>query len=241
MHKTLEGVQQSATPAVQGPIQVYLVLIALGLTVTAPSRLAQATTAIVFLGLAIDAVGVRPLRWLSLPVLFLAPGLAVILVTSPGAPLFALGPLTVTTGGLETALDTLFRSVSSLVVLGFLIASTPVSTVVATLRRAGLPSVLVELLLYIYRGIATVFAEAERMRTAARARVGYANRRATIRTTKLLASALFLRTFDRMGTLGEALSARGYSGTPPAAATVESSGFGLSTAILTLLVGVRVL
>lgn len=240
MHKTLEGVQQSATPAIRGPIQVYLVLIALGLTITAPSRLAQATTAAVFLGLAIDAVGVRPLRWLSVPVLFLAPGVFVILVTRPGDVLFALGPLTVTDGGLETAIDTLCRSISSIVVLSFLIASTPVSTVVATLRRAGLPAVLIELLLYIYRAIAITFAEAERMRTAATARMGYRNRRVTIRTTKLLAATLFVRTFDRIGAFGEAMRARGYSGTPPAAATVESRGYRLSVGILALLVGVRV-
>lgn len=241
MHETLEGVQQSATPAIQGPLQVYFVLVALVLTVTAPSRFAQLTAAVVFLSLAIDAVGVRPLRWLSIPVLFLGPGLVVILFTTPGQALFALGPLSITDGGVETALDTLSRSVASLLVLGFLIASTPVSTVITTLRRAGLPDVLVELLLYVYRAIATVFTEAERMRTAATARVGYYNRRATIRTTKLLAATLFLRTIDRVEHFDEAMRARGYAGEAPAASRVESHGYGLSVGIVALLVGVRVL
>ncbi|MFB6085514.1 MAG: cobalt ECF transporter T component CbiQ [Halodesulfurarchaeum sp.] len=240
MHETLEGVQQTATPAIRGPLQVSLVLFALGMTITAPSRLAQMATAAVFLGLGIDAVGVRPLRWLSVPVVFLAPGVFVIMVTRPGNVLFALGPLSVTHGGLDTAIDTLSRSISSIVVASFLIASTPISTVIATLRRAGLPAVLVELLLYIYRGIAIVLAEAERMRTAATARLGYRSRRTTLRTTTLLASSLFVRTFDSIGTLGEAMRARNYSGSPPAAAAVESRGYGLAAAVALFLVGVRV-
>lgn len=241
MHKTLEGVQQSATPAIQGPLQVYVVLAALGLTVTAPSRLAQVIAAAVFLGLAVDAVGITPLRWLSVPVLFLGPGLAIILITTPGQTLLGVGPLSITDGGVETALDTLVRSASSIAVLGFLIASTPISTVIATLRQAGLPAVLVELLLYVYRAIATVFVEAERMQTAAKARVGYYNRRATLRTTKLLASTLFLRTIDRVTNLDEAMRARSYAGNPPATAQVESRGHALSIGILAVLVGVRVL
>jgi cobalt/nickel transport system permease protein len=241
MHKTLEGVQQSATPAIRGPLQVYLVVLALVLTVTAPSRLAQVIAAAMFLGLAIDAVGVRPLRWLSVPVFFLLPGLAIILVTTPGQAVVEVGPLTITHGGVETVLDTLTRSAASIVVLGFLIASTPVSTVIATLRRAGLPSVLVELLLYVYRAIGTVFVEAERMQTAAKARVGYYNRRAKIRTTKLIASTLFLRTIDRVTDLDEAMRARGYAGNAPATAEVESHGYGLSIGVLAVLLGVRVL
>lgn len=241
MHTTLEGVQQSATPAVRGPLQVYLVVGALGLTVTAPSRLAQVVTGIVFLALSIHAVGLRPLRWLTVPVVFLVPGAAVIMVGTPGQSLVGIGPLSVTDAGLETAIDTLVRSAASIVVLGFLIASTPVSTVILTLRRAGLPSVLVELLLYVYRAIATVFAEAERMRTAATARVGFRGFRATIRTTKLLASTLFLRTIDRVEGLDEAMRARGYRGRAPAAAQVDSQGYAIAVGVLAILVGVRLL
>lgn len=241
MHQTLEGVQQSATPAIRGPLQVYVVGLALVLTVTAPTRLGQAIAGSVFLLLAIDAVGIGPLRWLGLPVVFLLPGLAVVLVTAPGEAVLGLGPLSVTRAGIETALDTLVRSLSALSVLAFLIASTPVSTVIATLRRSGLPDVLVELFLYVYRAIATVFAEAERMHTAATARAGFRDRRTTLRTTKLLASALFVRTIDRVERLGESLRARGYAGEPPARAQVESGGYATAGGVLVVLAGVHLL
>ncbi|AOW81003.1 cobalt ECF transporter T component CbiQ [Halodesulfurarchaeum formicicum] len=241
MHTTLEGVQQSATPAIRGPLQVYVVVFALGLTLAAPTRLGQAVAGLCFLGLTIDAVGVGPLRWLGVPVFFLAPGLAVVLVTAPGAVLYELGPLTVTDTGLQTALDTTVRSLATLSILAYLIASTPVSTVVLTLRKAGLPDVLVELFLYVYRAIATVMAEAERMHTAATARAGFGNRRATLRTMKLLASALFVRTIDRVEALDESLRARCYDGEPPAQAHLESEGYGYALGVLVLLVGVHLL
>lgn len=241
MHHTLEGVQQSATPAIRGPLQVYVVVLALALTVTAPTRLGQAIAGVVFFALAVDAVGLEPLRWLGVPVFFLLPGLVVILLTTPGEVVLGLGPLSVTDAGIGTALDTLVRSLASLAVLAFLIASTPVSTVIATLRRSGLPDVLVELFLYIYRAIATVFAEAERMHTAVTARAGFRNRRVTLRTTKLLATALFVRTIDRVERLDESLRARGYDGEPPARARVESGGYGYAVLVLAVLVGVHLL
>lgn len=241
MHRTLEEIQQSATPAIRGPLQVSVVGLALVLTVTAPTRLGQAVAGAVFFGLAVDAVGIGPLRWLGVPVFFLGPGLVVVLLTAPGEPVLWLGPLSVTSGGIQTAMDTLVRSLSSLSVLAFLIASTPVSTVIATLRRAGLPDVLVELFLYIYRAIVTVFAEAERMHTAATARAGFRNRRTSLRTTKLLASAVVLRTVDRFERLDDSLQARGYTGEPPARAKTESGGYGYAAAVLTILLGVHLL
>lgn len=241
IHQTLEGLQQSATPAIRGPLQVYVVGFALALTVTAPTRIGQAIVGAVFFALAVDAVGLGPLRWLGVPVFFLVPGLAVVLITVPGEPVLGLGPLLITDTGIRTALDTLVRSLSSLSVLAFLIASTPVSTVIVTLRRSGLPDVLVELFLYVYRAIATVFAEAERMHTAATSRAGFKNRRTSLRTTKLLTSALLLRTIDRFERIDESLRARGYAGEPPTQAQVESGGYAYAVGVVAILVGVHLL
>ena len=241
MHRTLEAVQQSATPAIRGPLQVAVVALALLMTVTAPTRLGQAIVGGVFLLLAVDAVGIGPLRWLGVPVFFLLPGLLVVLLTAPGEVVGGIGPLSITDAGVETALDTLVRSLSALAVLSFLIASTPVSTVIATLRRAGLPDVLVELFLYVYRAIATIFAEAERMHDAATARAGFSSRRTTLRTAKLLAATLFVRTVDRVQRMDETLRARAYAGEPPAQARVESGGYPSAIGVLALLVGVHLL
>jgi len=241
MHVTLESVQQSATPAIRGPLQVYVVFLALALTITAPTNLGQAIAGGLFLGLTVDAVGIRPLRWLGVPAVFLLPGLAVLLVTAPGRAVLGLGPLTVTAAGVGLAMDTLSRSLASLAVVAFLIASTPVSTVILALRKAGLPGVLVELFLYVYRAIATVLAEAERMHTAATARAGFNDRWATLRTTKLIAGALFLRTVDSVTRLDESMRARGYAGEPPARAAVKNQGYPAAGGVLAVLVGVHLL
>lgn len=239
MHTTLEGVQRSATPAISGPLQIAVVLLALGLTLTAPTRLSQTVALLSFLGLSVQAVGLKPLRWLSVPVAFLLPGVAVILLATPGRALLTAGPLTVTDAGLQTAGDTLVRSLSALAIMTFLVATTPVPTVLATLRRAGLPDVLVELFLYVYRAIASLMASAERTHTAATARLGYRTRRGALRTASLVAANLFVRTIDRVQRVDEAMRARAYAGEPPGATVLESHGYPYAVAVLALLVGVR--
>jgi len=174
-------------------------------------------------------------------VLFLAPGLLVVLVTIPGETVAQWGPLVVTDAGIGTAAETGTRSLATLSILVFLVASTPISTVISTLRRWGLPPVLVELFLYVYRAIASIMVEAERMRTAAKARVGFRNRRVALRTWKLLVGALFVRTIDRVKRLDESMRARCYAGEPPAKAEVESEGYPVAIGVLAVLVGVHLL
>jgi cobalt/nickel transport system permease protein len=241
MHRTLEGVQQSATPAIGGPLAVAVALSALVATLLAPSRLGQVVVGAVFLALTVDAVGLRPLRWLGVPVAFLVPSLAGVLVSVPGTALLGLGPIAVTDAGLHTAIDTGVRSLASLSVLSFLVGTTPVSTVVLTLRRAGLPAVLIELFLYVYRAIATLLSEAQRSYRAATLRGGFRSRRVALRTTKLVSAALFVRAIDRVSQLEESMRARCYAGEPPASAAAESKGHAVAVGILALLVGVQFL
>jgi cobalt/nickel transport system permease protein len=241
MHRTLEGVQQSATPVIGGPLAVAVALSALVATLLAPSRLGQVVIGVVFLALTVDAVGLRPLRWIGVPVAFLVPSLAGVLVSVPGSAVLGLGPIAVTDAGVHAAIDTGVRSLASLSVLSFLVGTTPVSTVVLTLRRAGLPAVLVELFLYVYRAIATLLSEAERSYRAARLRGGFRNRRVAMRTTKLVSAALFVRAIDRVSQLEESMRARCYAGEPPARAAAESRGYVAAVGIAVLLVGVQFL
>ena len=100
---------------------------------------------------------------------------------------------------------------------------------------------LVELFLYVYRAIAAVLVEAERMHRAATARVGFRNRRVALRTWRLLAGALFIGTIDRVTRLDESMRARCYVGEPPAEARVKSEGYWYALAVLVVLLGVRLL
>ena len=241
MHHTFEDVQRSATPLVRGPLKVYLVLVALVVTVSAGNVLSHAVAGILFLGLTIHAVGIGPIRWMGVPVLFLVPGLAIILVFTPGDPLATWWVFDITDAGVQTATATLSRSLASLAILSFLVASTPVPAVVTAIRNLRVPSIIVELFFYVYRAIQVLLDEAMRMRTAARARAGFGSRRATYRNTKLIASTVLVRAFDRIERFGDALRARNHDGTLPVHSGFENAGFGYAIAIIVLLLVVRLL
>ena len=241
MHDTFEGIQRSATPVIRGPLKVYVVLLALLVTVTAQSTATHAVATVLFLGMSIDAVGVRPIRWFGVPLAFLLPGIAIILVGTPGEPVAAWWLLSISTAGVETATLTLTRSVASLSILSFLVLSTPVPAVVHSLRRLPLPPIIVELFLYVYRGIQVMVDEATRMHTAANARLGYRNWRTTYRSTKLMAATMLVKAFDRIERMSDSMRARNYDGKFPVAEGFESAGHWYAIVVLGLLLAVTLL
>lgn len=237
MHATLEDIQQKATPLIRGPLKVYFVLGALLITMLSSRLGGHLLATAVFLGLAVDAVGIDHLKWATIPVAFFVPGIGIILLITPGTPVVEVAFLSVTGAGIETAIRTLSRSIAALSILTFFVLTTPVHGVISTLRRMHLPAILVELFLYLYRAIQLTFEEALTMREAASARMGFRSRRTSYRSVKLIASALLIRSFDRIERFGDALRARNYDGTVPIAATFESAGYPWAGAILLLLVG----
>ena len=239
MHHTFEEIQRSATPLIDGPLKIYLVLVALVLTVSTQSVLAHGVAVVLFGGLALHAVGTGPIRWVGLPVTFLLPGIAVILVVTPGEPVMGWWLISVSASGIATATETLSRSVAALAILSFLVLSTPVPAVVTTIRRLPVPTIVVELFVYIYRAIQVLFDESIRLRTAATARAGFNSRRSTYRTVKLIASTLLVRAFDRIERLGDAMRARNYDGRLPVADAFESTGHGYAVTIVGILLVVR--
>lgn len=241
MHHTFEEIQRSATPLVDGPLKVYLVLVALLLTVSAHSLLAHGVAVVLFGGLTIHAVGTGPVRWVGLPVSFLLPGIAVILVFTSGEPIAEWWLFSVSEAGLVTATETLSRSVAALAVLSFLVLSTPVPAVVASIRQLPVPTIVVELFVYVYRAIQVLFEESIRMRTAATARAGFNSRRSTYRTVKLIASTLLVRAFDRIERFGDSMRARNYDGRLPVVDTFESTGHAYAVTIVGILILVRLI
>lgn len=114
--------------------------------------------------------------------------------------------------GLRLALETLVRALAATSCLTALILTTPLTDLVPLLRRVGVPSGIVELILLIYR---LIFVFAERAltgRQAQAARLGYSNVRRGIRSAGWLAGALFQRALERARRLELGLIARGYAG-----------------------------
>ncbi|MDR5673752.1 cobalt ECF transporter T component CbiQ [Halalkaliarchaeum sp. AArc-GB] len=236
MHETLERVQVTSSPAIDGPLKVYVALLALALAVASPVRTTQVACVIAFTGLAYHAAGSHALRLFAVPVTFLVPGLAVVLIVTPGGETLAeFWFVSVTESGIETALNTGLRSLASLSVLGFLVSTTPVPELFAALRRLRLPAFVVEMSLLVYRGIQLLLEEADRLRAAAAARLGFLDRGTTVRSTKLIAGSLLVRSLDRAERLDDAMQARGYDGRMPTG-EYNSCGHGYAAVVLGALI-----
>jgi cobalt/nickel transport system permease protein len=126
-----------------------------------------------------------------------------------------LGPLAVSREGLET-----FAGVSSKALIGtvsavLLSATTSFPDVLHGLERMRAPRLLILIASFMYRYLFVIGGEARRMRVALAAR-GYRPRHALqVAAIGRVATALFLRTFERGERVYVAMLARGYAGRTP--------------------------
>ena len=126
-----------------------------------------------------------------------------------------LGPVTVSEQGLAT-----FATVSAKAFLGTLSAvllgaTTSFPDVLHALERLKTPRLLVLIAAFMYRYLFTIVDEVQRMRAALAAR-GYAPRHALqVQAIGRVATALFLRTYERAERVHLAMLARGWRQTMP--------------------------
>lgn len=238
MHHTLERIQVDATPAVTGPLRVYVVGAGLLLTATATQPAAFAVAILAFGVLTLHAVGRAYFAVLRYPLAFLLPSLALVAVVTPGTPVVELWGVSITTRGLDVAATTGLRAVASLTVLSFLVLTTTVPQLVAALDDLRLPAPVVELLLFVYRGIQVLVGESTRLHTAARLRGGFRSRRSLFRTTKLVGASLLVSSLDRATAFGVAMESRNYAGRMPVASS-ESGGYAVAGVVVCALVAAR--
>ena len=119
--------------------------------------------------------------------------------TTPGTPVWSIGPLTATDAGVRLSL----------------LVTLKCNAIIASLfsLTAGLPPKLVLLLLFTGRYIESFSQEYKRLRDAARLR-GFAPKTTlfTYRVYATLMGQLFVRAFDRAERTGEAMRLRGFDG-----------------------------
>ena len=126
-----------------------------------------------------------------------------------------LGPVTVSEQGLAT-----FATVSAKAILGtcsavLLGATTSFPDVLHALERLRAPRLLILIAAFMYRYLFVIVDEVQRMRAALAAR-GYAPRHALqAAAIGRVATALFLRTYERAERVHLAMLARGWSQTMP--------------------------
>jgi cobalt/nickel transport system permease protein len=93
-----------------------------------------------------------------------------------------------------------------------LATTTPVSDLLAWARRRGVPEAVVDIAGLVYRLLFVLLTTLHAVRDAQTARLGYANRRAAIRSAAALTAAVLTRSWDRARRLEDGLAGRGLDG-----------------------------
>lgn len=133
--------------------------------------------------------------------------------TTPGEPVWSLGPLTVTDAGLRLALLTTLKANAIFLLVTSLTAAMDISAMGHALRRLGCPQRLVWLLLFMGRYVHVLTAEWQSLITAARLRCFRPRSDAhTWRTLATLLGLLLVRGHDRARRVHEAMLLRGFTG-----------------------------
>ncbi len=114
--------------------------------------------------------------------------------------------------GFDEGILVLSRVLGGSASMFFLAFTTPMVELFAVLHRLRVPSPLVNLSMMVYRFIFVVMEEASRMHFAQRARLGHSGFRRSISSFGLLASNLFIRSWDRSDRLYTSMDARCYDG-----------------------------
>ncbi|MFZ5911311.1 MAG: cobalt ECF transporter T component CbiQ [Chloroflexota bacterium] len=123
-----------------------------------------------------------------------------------------IGPLWLSTGpsALQDAFLIISRVMGCVAAMNFLALTTPAVDLIALAQRLHIPDTLVDLMTVIYRYIFVLFETMERMRKSQDSRMGYVNFKRGTTSVALLATRLFIETYQRSRQLQIALEARGY-------------------------------
>jgi cobalt/nickel transport system permease protein len=160
-----------------------------------------------------------------------------------GGATYDLGLLTVHEAGLA-----IFATVAAKATLGtlsaaLLIATTPFPAVLRGLEAMRVPRLLIQIAAFMYRYLFVIVAEIGRMRSALLSR-GYRPRHALhAGPMGRVATAMFLRTYDRGERVYLAMLARGYSGSMPQLVplTLRRADIAFVAAVVLAVVPVRVI
>jgi cobalt/nickel transport system permease protein len=175
----------------------------------------------VCMSLATVGLGKMPLKLyvklLLAPMGFATIGVLIIAFSSGSGPEMLtfklLGyPLVVRIDGFELAMLVLLRSISGMSCLYFLALTTPMIELFAVLKATRLPESVIELSMLIYRYIFVFLDMALSIRYAQTVRLGYSSFRRSIHSMGMLASTLFIRSWEQGDKLFLAMNSRCYDG-----------------------------
>lgn len=148
---------------------------------------------------------------LAIPVSFAVMTALGIVVQAGGGPGSHL-LLSMDWNAVPLAVSLLVRSIAAVCCLAFIGWTTPLMELIPVFGKAGIPPVLVDLALTIYRFLFVMATTLTEMRRAQSWRMGKATYQSRMRALSMLAGGLFVRCVDRVRRLEEGMEARGYEG-----------------------------
>lgn len=160
----------------------------------------------------------RYVKFLLIPGVFLLTGTAALVINLSSVPMDAFafsvgdGYITGSREGICRAGQICFTSMAAVSCLYFLALNTVMTDLLGVLRKLKIPSLLVELMLLIYRFIFVLSETASAIRISQHSRLGYRNFRTAVRSFGMLAASLFMLALKKSGALYDAMESRGYDG-----------------------------
>lgn len=168
-------------------------------------------------------VGVkRYLKWLAIPLPFLAVSLLTIVLTVSSereALLFSIpffgNFFGISASSADIGIQLFFRSFSCLVSTYFYALSVPFQQILQVMKKCRLPSVFIEITMLMYRFIFIFLEEASVIRKSQEMRFGYHGLKNSYQSLGLLLKLLFMQTFDRFKTMNISLEMKFFNGDFP--------------------------
>ena len=159
-------------------------------------------------------------KMLLAPALFSIISVIVIILMLGGGEVLVRIPVlwmsfTVTTHSLAEGIQILCRVFGCTVSLFFIVLTTPLSDLLSSMKRVGVPIELVDLMMIIYRYIFIVYDMAVEIIQAQKMRLGYSRPREAINTFAMLCGMLFISSWNAGEDLIRAMDARCYNGEFP--------------------------
>ncbi|MFV0459524.1 MAG: cobalt ECF transporter T component CbiQ [Actinomycetales bacterium] len=187
-------------------LSLGLVCVALVLPTWPGSALVAVVATLVLLGPA-RVPGRLLARCVAAPAAFIAVGAVSVAVTLSWQD----GPrLGVSEQSLAQAGDLVGHALAGTLGVLVLAATTPMVDLLGGLRRVKVPDPLLDVAALMYRMLFALLDSVHAVREAQTARMGYATRRAAMRSGALLTGQVMLRAWTRASRLEEGLSGRGY-------------------------------
>ena len=216
-----DAAMESPLRHVSAWLKLVLCLSAIVIAVTSPLPYLPIFIAVSMIFAALFVAKVSPRLYgslLTIPLFFAGTGAIVILfITGGGETLidfFRIGPfhVQITTDSLDLAVLVISRTFAGMCSLYFLALTTPMTSLFAVFRDLRMPQAFIDLSMLIYRYIFVFIGEAILIHNAQIMRGGYGTWKNYITSFSMLASMLFIRTWERGEAIFVSMESRCYDG-----------------------------